>query len=151
MPHHQKLVYLLVDGAHARVVRRAAATGAFVTVRRVQGEYLLDEVRAQQQGERPGRSFESASESRHAVGREDAYRRAKENFAAQVGSAVGDLICGGGIEGVVLVAPPRLLHSLRAGLPAATSVVAALGKDLIKTPDRELGTWLGPMALAECR
>jgi protein required for attachment to host cells len=151
MPHRPKLIYLLVDGAHARVVERVAETGAFVTVRRVQGEDRLDEVRAQQQDEKPGRSFESASAARHAVGREDAYRRAKEGFAAGVGAAVDDLLSDRAIEGVVLVAPPRLLQSLRAGLPETTNVVAEVGKDLIKTRDRDLETWLGPIALAAGR
>ena len=151
MRHHPKLVYLLVDGASARVVQRSAATGALVTVRRIQGEDQFDRVRVQQRGARPGRSFESASVGRHAVGREDAYRRAKKKFAAEVGRTAADDLVGQGIEGVVLAAPPRLLEPLRASLPKGATVVAEIGKDLVKTPDHDLEAWLGPMALAAGR
>lgn len=148
MPHARNLVYLLVDAAHARVVRRSAESGRFVTIGRMQGEDALDQARARRRGERPGRAFESANAGRHAVGREDAYRRAKESFAAEVGRQLGDVLNEPDVEGVVLAAPPRLLRAVRRSLPTHTNVVAEIGKDLIKTPDDELDAWLGPMALA---
>jgi protein required for attachment to host cells len=149
MPHYRKLIYLLADGAHARFVERSRETGAFVTVQRLSGTGRLAQVRAEQRDEAPGRSFESATQGSHAVGREDAYRRAKEAFAAHVAAEFNGFLAAEKIEGVVLVAPRRLLAILRGKLSAHTLVVAELPKDLIKTPDHRLAEWLSPMALAQ--
>ena len=149
MPHHHRLIYLLVDGAHARFVERSAETGDLVTVRRISGDERLDVLRAEQRDEAPGRSFESSGAGRHRVGREDSYRRAKEAFVAEVGEAITDLIAAGQVDGVVLAAPRRLLKSLRESLPRSANLVAEIGKDLTKTPDHELEAWLGPLALAQ--
>ena len=151
MRHRQKLLYLLVDGAHARFVEWSKDKGDFVTIHRLEGVDRLDEVRDEQRDEQPGRSFESAAAGRHAVGREDAYRRAKEAFAADVGRAYKKVAAGRSLDGVVLAAPPRLLRALRDSLPAQATVVAELGKDLVKTPDHDLAPWLGPMAIAVLR
>lgn len=144
----RKLLYLLADGAHARFVEPSAETQAFVTVSQMDGSRRLETLRAEQRDEQAGRSFESAGSARHGVGREDVYRRAKEAFAVEAASALGDLLAKHPADGVVLVAPPRLLRALRAGLPPGVKVVAELGKDLTKTPDHELGQWLSPLALA---
>ena len=151
MPHNEKLLYLLVDGTHARFVERSAETGNLLTVRTMSGDDRLDELRDEQRDEAAGSSFESVGGGRHRVGREDAYRRAKETFVAEVGRATGDVIGGARIDGVVLAAPQRLLGPLRASLPQGAQVVAAIGKDLTKTPDHELEAWLGPLALAQVR
>ncbi|HVM99296.1 MAG TPA: host attachment protein [Caulobacteraceae bacterium] len=148
MPHQRKLIYVLADGAHARFVERAADTGAFVTVQRMNGEARLDVIRAEERNEQPGRTFESATTGSHGVGRSDAYRRAKESFIADVGRTLGEVLERRPVEGVVLAAPSRLLKPLRSSLPPRTVVVAEIGKDLIKTPDHELETWLGPLPLA---
>ena len=142
MRQRAKLLYVLIDGAHARFVVWSRDKGDFVTVHRMAGEERLRELRAEQRNEQPGRSFESASAGRHAVGRGDAYRRAKEMFASEVGRGLGEFVAGRDIEGVVIAAPTRLLKIVRERLPARTEIVAEIGKDLIKTPDHELGAWL---------
>ena len=146
-----ELIYLLVDGAHARFVEWSEDKGAFVTFHRLDGEERLEQVRAEQRDEPTGRSFESAGAARHGVGREDAYRRSKEAFAADVARALSKIASGRSVEGVVLAATPRLLAIVRASLPPRANVIAEIGKDLIKTPDHELGRWLGPDALAANR
>ena len=151
MRHRQKLLYLLLDGAHARFVEWSQDKGDFVTIHQLEGEGRLEALRAEQRDEQPGRSFESATAGRHGVGREDAYRRAKEAFAADVGRAFDKVAAGRNIDGVVLAAPPRLLRVVRAALPPQTNIVAEIGKDLLKTPDHELEPWLGPAALAAGR
>jgi len=152
MRPRQKLLYLLVDGAHARFVEWSQDKRDFVTVRRMDGEGRLNELRAEQRDEQPGRSFESASAGRHGVGRDDdVYRRAKEAFAQEVGRTLGEVLSERQIEGVVVAAPPPLLKTVRASLPAHTSVVGEIGKDLLKTPDHELAPWLGPFAGAGVR
>lgn len=148
MPRGRKLLYLLADGAHARFVEQSAETKAFVTIRRIDGSGRLDAVREEQRDEQAGRSFESGSTARHGVGREDVYRRAKEAFAADVGKTLHALVGEMSADSVVLVAPPRLLRVLRASAGSSVPVAAELGKDLIKTPDHELGEWLSPLSLA---
>jgi protein required for attachment to host cells len=147
MVHRQRLLYVLADGAHARFVERSPETHAFVTVHRMDGSHRLEIVRAEQRDEQVGRSFESGSAARHGVGREDGYRRAKEAFAVDVAKTLRELVGRTTPEGVVLVAPPRLLKVLRVGLGATAHVAAELGKDLTKTPDHELGEWLSPLNL----
>jgi protein required for attachment to host cells len=148
MANGAKLLYVLADGAHARFVEQSAETHAFVTVHHMDGKRRLEILRAEQRDEQAGRSFESGSAARHGVGREDAYRRAKEAFAGDVAKTLRGLLSRTSPQGVVLVAPPRLLRVLRDGLGSAAPVVAELGKDLTKTPDHELGEWLLPLTLA---
>jgi protein required for attachment to host cells len=149
MANRHRLLYVLADGAHARFVEQSADTDAFVTVHSMDGSQLLDVVRAEQRDEPAGgRSFESGSVARHGVGREDRYRRAKEAFAGAVAKTLQELFSRTPHEGVVLVAPPRLLKVLRAGIGPSAHVAAELGKDLTKTPDHELGSWLSPLSLA---
>jgi len=142
MSHRTNLIYVLADGAHARFVQRSRETGDFTTVQELDGSGRLAALRAEQRDEGPGRAFESATSARHGVGREDVYRRAKAEFAARVAEALGAFLEKREVEGVVLAAPPRLLHDLRKGLPSGVRIVAELGKDLVKTPDHELGAWL---------
>jgi protein required for attachment to host cells len=143
MPTRAKLLYLLADGASARLVKHREQETGFVTVREFDGRSRLAVVRAEQRDEAAGRSYESATSARHGVGREDgAYRRAKEAFAAEAAQALDRMIADGDWEGVVLVAPARLLPALRSHLAARTKVVRTLAKDLLKVPDHELGRWL---------
>jgi len=146
MPH-QKLIYVLADGAHARFVERNADTGDFVSFQRMDGDDRLETLREEQRDEQAGRTFESSGGHRHGVGRdEDVYERAKADFATQVAGRVSQIAAQRRPEGVVLVAPPRLLSPLREGLAASIVVVGELGKDLTKTPDHELGDWLGSLS-----
>src|SRR5579864_6655676 len=88
----RRLIYLLADGAHARFVERSTDTGHFVTVNRIDGTEALEAVRAEQRDEPAGRSVESVGGARHAVGREDAYRRAKAAFASQAATALNKMV-----------------------------------------------------------
>ncbi|HXQ13789.1 MAG TPA: host attachment protein [Caulobacteraceae bacterium] len=148
MTRRPQLLYVLADGAHARFVEQSAETSAFVTVHRLDGSSRLEIVRAEQRDEQAGRSFESGSTTRHGVGREDAYRRAKEAFAADVAKTLLTLFGQASEQGVVLVAPPRLLRVMRDCIGSSAPIVAELGKDLTKATDHELGKWLLPLSLA---
>jgi protein required for attachment to host cells len=151
MAHRRKLIFLLADGAHARFVEQTPETGAYVTVRSMDGSERIETLRAEQRDEAPGRTHESFGYGSHAVGREDAYRRAKAAFAADVAKTLNHMLAQGDFDGVVLVAPARLRKTLRAGMTSRTAVVRELAKDLTKTPDHELGGWLNPLALAQAR
>jgi protein required for attachment to host cells len=151
MTRREKLIYLLADGAHARFVEQSSENGAFVTFKEMDGSKALAKFRAEERDHQPGRSFESGASARHSVGRENNFRRAKEEFAASVAESLNEYLSHHGFEGVVLVAPPRLLSVLRADLTPKAKIVAELGKDLTKAADHTLGEWLGPLALARIR
>lgn len=144
MPHPDHLLFILADGAHARFVKRNRDTGAFLTVRELDGSHRLKNLRRElRAGPPPGRSHESGSPARHGVGREDYARQAKEAFVADVAREAAEFADVGGA--VVVVAPARLVSALRDELGA--KVAAVLNKDLVKTPDHELGRWLEPVIL----
>jgi protein required for attachment to host cells len=115
------------------------------------GRERLEELRAEQRDNPPGRTFESMSAARHDVGPEDPYRAVKEAFVTDVAKVLNQMLARGGWDGVVLVAPARLRKTLRAGLTPHAGVVRELAKDLTNTPDHELGDWLGPVALGWAR
>lgn len=142
MPQHRKLLYVIADGGSARLLERRRGPGAFVTLRRLDGKAQLAAVREEQRDEQAGRSMESATTARHAVGREDDYRRAKSAFARRTAETVKAMLADGAWSGVVLVAPPRLLRVLREELDSGAAIVHALAKDLTKTPEHELPRWL---------
>ena len=144
MHYPNRLLFVLADGAHARFVKRNAKTGAFVTVRELDGSRKLKSLRRElRSGPAAGTSHESSSPTRHGVGREDYLRQAKEAFVAEVAREAADFATAK--DALVVVAPARLVSALREEL--GSRVAASLTKDLIKTPDAELGRWLEPVML----
>jgi hypothetical protein len=148
MPNHPRLLYVVADGATARLIERAQDTGDFVTICTLDGRARLATVREEERDEPAGRSIESATEARHAVGREDAYRQAKAGFMRYVAEVVIQVMEHDGWEGVVLAAPQRLVATLRSQIEAHRQVVWALTKDLAKTPDHELHRWFDQAELS---
>jgi protein required for attachment to host cells len=140
------IIFVLADGARARLVQRSADTGAFVTVREIDGGGEIEATRAWAKSHPPGRSMESSTGRRAGVGSEDPYRQVKEAFMATVASAAKEMAATR--EGVVLVAPERLLPVLRGEFDHGPKVINVLAKDLTKTPDHELPNWLNALELA---
>jgi len=147
MTNHPKILFVLADGSRARLVLRSHETGDFVTLREIDGGGELREVRAWAHGHPAGRSHESASPSRSAVGPEDPYRQVKADFMAQVADAARIVTAEHGEAGVVLVATRRLLPILRREIGSGVRVLGQLAKDLTKVPDHELPAWLAPLEL----
>ena len=148
MARQRKLLYVLADGAHARFVERLAETHDYKTMRTLDGSRRLDQLREEQRDESAGRSFESANSARHAVGVEDPYRKVKNDFVAGVAEQLNETLKHGDWEGVVLAAPDRLLGVLRDSVSKHITIVGEVAKDLIKTPDHELGQWLDALSFA---
>lgn len=88
------------------------------------------------------RTFGSFSSRRHAVGKEDAFRPAKEAFMMEVAGRAVAVMRRRKLQGVILAAPPRLIGALRRRL-GRTRIADTLRKDLTKTPDHELRAWFG--------
>jgi protein required for attachment to host cells len=149
---HQPRVWVLIaDGEHARVVAPTAVEGQFATV------VAFDSPTAHQRtrdmvSDRPGRVFESANVTRHAVvARSDPHEKAKHDFLVEVARLVDQHDQAGDFDRLVIAAPPHALHDLREalGTAAAAKVTGSLHKDLVKTPDGALAGhlaewWLAP-------
>ena len=139
MRHPERLLIVLADGERARLVRPGAVSGFAtdaVLTSDTAGKRSSDLV-----SDRQGRSFESASPTRHAfTPRHDPKQQAELAFA----QAVAARIDTERFDALVLVALPRSLALLTEalGAPARAKLHATLPKDLMKTPDAELGAHL---------
>ena len=95
--------------------------------------------------DRPGRSFESATPTRHAIEpKTDPHRAAKHEFVHALAEQMNEAAAAGQYDRLVLVAPAHALHDLRAALDglAASRLDGTLGKDIVKVPDAELALHL---------
>ena len=87
--------------------------------------------------DRPGRSFESASTTRHAIDpRHDAHEEARQRFIAQLALMLNEDNRARQFDELILILPPDLSTPLRDGLDDATRarVRETLLKDLTKAP-----------------
>ena len=144
----RKIIFVLADGAHARLVQHSPETGDYVTVREIDGDKGIQEVRAWMKSHPAGRTHDATSSSRSGVGPEDPYRQVKADFMATTAAAAKEMDSDGAYEGFVLVATRRLLPILRKHFAPGTRVLNELAKDLTKVPDHELPAWLSSLELA---
>ena len=96
--------------------------------------------------DRPGRTFDSVGEGRHAKEpRTDPRLVEKRNFAHELAAMLDDGLKQGKFERLVLVAPPGELGLLRAAISAAVQkrVSAELNKDLTGVAPSEISDHLG--------
>lgn len=142
---NRSLLFILADGARARLVARSRETGDFVTLREFDGSDGLRLLRSELRASPQGRSQESMSPTRRSVGRTDTVRHAKESFAAEAVDAAVEALAARNRDGVVLVAPARLIDAMRRRLGGRARLAGVLRKDLTKTPDHALGEWLAPL------
>lgn len=83
----------------------------------------------------PGRSYNRASGARQAYARPDRFRSgATLRFAREIGRLLDSSLRTGDCEGVVLIAAPRFLSTLRRALPQAVrrKLLGEIAKDLAK-------------------
>jgi protein required for attachment to host cells len=147
---HRKLCIVAADGEHARFITPAADNALHTTER-------LDSAAAGQRtsdlvSDRLGRSFESASPTRHAITpRHDPHELEKEKFGREVAARINALGAAGAFDALALVAPPPILGLIQDALSSETraKLVGTLAKDLATVPDHELQPhlqhWVGPL------
>ena len=95
--------------------------------------------------ERPGRVFESADSSRHAMEpRVDWHRFEKRHFARGIARIIDRAAIDKAFDRLVLIAPPKTLGDLRAALGQASrdAIHTDVAKDLTKVPVQELPSYL---------
>jgi protein required for attachment to host cells len=91
--------------------------------------------------DRPGRSFDSAGQGRHATESEVDPRRQQDiEFVREVATRLEDHAKRGDFDRLILVAPPRTLGDLRAALDknAKSRIAAEIAKDFVALRPDEL-------------
>jgi protein required for attachment to host cells len=139
MVQHRIPCFVIADGGHARFVWPAEDNA-------LRTREAMDSTTATKQtsdlvSDRAGRSFESASPSRHGITpRNDPHEMEKQKFARVVGDKVCELNGEAAFTEVILVAPAAVLAGIKDALDTATGLKIAgeLAKDLVKVPDHEL-------------
>jgi protein required for attachment to host cells len=141
MQKHRNTWFILADGAKARILqRRASEPRSFaVVVHEESAEAILPS--HELTTDRPGRSYESATPSRHAVQwKTDPHEAAKIQFEQRIADLVNRAAEQGLFDALVLVAPPRVLGEVRKALSpqARERLVLEEGKDLLGLPEPTL-------------
>lgn len=134
-------LFVLADGARARLVRRTPA-GGFATFAEVDGRNRLAQLRRELRASPPPANRQSGTPVRHSLGRSDYVRRAKAAFVESVADEAVQALATRGFDAIVLAAPARLIGPLRERLGERTQISVAISRDLTKSPDRELPRWL---------
>ena len=136
---------LVADGARARVLEN---TGPGKGVSEVPGMEFEQEAKSNREimSDRPGRSFESADQSRHAMEPPtDPKQMAETAFVTGLIDMLDEKFTAGAFDRLVLVAAPRALGDIRKALSGelAQAVYGELDKDLTKVPNHEMVKHLG--------
>ena len=146
----RNLLIVVADGEHARFIR-PAPDNAF------RSDRALDSISAHKQSaalgsDHPGASFHTGSSAAHAeMPRHDLHRMEKQKFAHLIGDELNAAAARAEFDELIVVAPAHVLAAIRNRLYVATraALVATLKKDLVKTPDHELGPhlakWVKPV------
>ena len=95
--------------------------------------------------DRPGRSFDSGGQGRHAMEpRSDAHAEEEVRFAREIADTLAEAQRTGAYDRLIIIAAPRLLGYLRDTLPVAVrqSVAVEIGKDLMAYEATQLTDWL---------
>ena len=141
MQKHRNTWFILADGAKARILqRRASEPRSFAVIVHEESEeaQLPSHELAT---DRPGRSYESANPSRHAVQwKTDPHEAAKIQFEQRIADLVNRAAEQGLFDALVLVAPPRVLGEVRKALSpqAKELLIVEEGKDLLGLPEHTL-------------
>ena len=138
----RRILFLLTDGARARFVERSAQTGDFATLSEVDRRDQLEVLRKELRASASGRSLQSGTPERHTVGRDGAFRQAKQAFVEEMADRAAEVLRRRDFQAVFIAAPARLVGPLRRRLASKATVAGAVQKDLTKTPDSALGRWL---------
>ncbi len=135
-----RLWIVVADGGQARVLGIAADRRGLNALREMTS---VDAHRRSQDlaSDRPGRSFESANPTRHAIApRQDPHEEARERFISQLALMLSEDNRAGQFDELILIVAPGLSGTLRDALdePTRARVRETLVKDLTKVPAHEI-------------
>jgi len=137
-----KTLYVLADGARARLVERSPQTGHFVTFVEIDARERLDQLRRELRASPAVRNRQSGTSQRHTVGREDFFRQSKEAFIAEVVDRAVDVARERDFQSIFVAAPARLIGPIRERIAGRATLAGVLERDLTKSPDAALPKWL---------
>jgi len=135
---------VLADGARARILLNEGP-GKGVTPVLSRKDKAARKLTRDLGADRPGRVFDSGGQGRHAMEpRVDWQEFEKARFAKDLSDVLDRAALKKSFDRLVLVAPPTALGNLRASLNDQTKrmVTGEIPKDLTKTPDHELASFL---------
>lgn len=141
IPHNGWL--LLCDGAKALVLRNAGNIDQLNLV--VVDTELEPHAPTRELGtDRPGRVYQSEGGSRSSMQETDWHDQAEEGFVSHVAERFKAAVVGHEVDGIILVAPPRVLGMLRKHLDPSlrSTVIAEVAKDLLKFPISQIESYL---------
>lgn len=141
----QRTWILIADGSRARIVlNEGIGKGLKPAMNR---EFEASRATTREIGtDKPGRTFESADGSRHAMApRVDWHQFEKHLFAKRMAKLLDAAAKRRDFDRLVLIGPPQTLGALRQTLNPQTRklVTGELAKDLTNVPQEELPTYLG--------
>lgn len=141
---------LVADGARARLLTRRERGGPLVPA--LDREFIGSNIPSREiDSDRPGRTFDSAGEGRHAMEPPtDPRRKKKADFAKELAAMLDAEAKRGAFERLVVIAPPQALGDLRAEFSDAVQgrIVEEINKDLVDAPNEELAGRLSDAAPA---
>lgn len=135
---------LIADGAKARVVAQDKESRRYQPAFE-EAHFGTTAQSKEIASDRPGRSFDSAGEGRHAMEPgTDPQRHAEFSFARDLSDRLAKAAGRNEFDRLILVAAPRTLGDLRQLLPdnVRDRIKVELDKDLTNVPDRDLGKHL---------
>ncbi len=136
----KKVTWILIaDGTRARILKNEGPGKGLHPL--VDGEFHHEAPKTHEIGsDRPGRSKESASATRHAMEQTDWHRFEKEKFAKEMAQVLERADQAGAYDRLILVAPPKTLGDLRGALaaPVRKKVTGEIDKDLTPMPLGEM-------------
>ena len=125
---------IVADSSRARMLIADSDRSPLVDYR----DFVHPESRLREQelvSDGPGSGRDSAGQGKHSMGNEKtAHKKQAADFAQELGQALEKLRAEGGLYRVYLIAPPRFLGHLRAGInkQCAALVSGEIGKDLVR-------------------
>ena len=138
---------LIADGGRAIVFESHGPRSALTPVKDMSIAQDLPPKR-ELQSDRPGRSYESANPTRHAMeGRSDPHRKLKRHLAREVAERLEDCLRKGRFDRLAVVAAPVVLGDMREAFSDQVKAVitAELAKDLVQVPLADLPAHLEPV------
>lgn len=135
---------LVCDGGRGRILAQTGAGAPIEQVTEAKNAASRQPSRAAG-ADKPGRSFDSAGQGRHAMEPPaDWHDFEKEKFAREMAAIINTAGTENRFDRLILVAPPRVLGDLRQALDghAMGKVAGELGKDLTNVPIHDLGPHL---------
>ncbi|GBE44137.1 MAG TPA: host attachment protein [Rhizobiales bacterium] len=140
-----KTCILVADGARARVYLNDGPGHGISELKQYAREIDLKASR-DIDADRPGRTFDSGGQGRHAKEKPtDSQRHAKDEFARELAETINAAITAGEFDRLVLVAPPATLGDLRQHLSkqSAGKIHGEIAKNLTQAGDEEILAQLG--------